>query len=72
MRDAEQFEPHFDAGQHRLMDDVFRIMSRNLEMLRSSRVPDEERADVVFRLIYGRAGRPDYDSLRARSEYVGS
>ena len=60
------------GDKHRLMEDVFQIMNRNLELLRSSRVPDEERADAVFRWIYGRAGRPDYDSLRVRSEVVRS
>jgi hypothetical protein len=41
-------------------------MSRNLDELRSRRREDEERADPVFRWIYGRSGRPDYDSLRSR------
>jgi len=55
------------ADRHRLMDELFGIMSRNLDELRSRRRPDEERADPVFRWIYGRSGRPDYDSLRSRA-----
>jgi 1-acyl-sn-glycerol-3-phosphate acyltransferase len=60
------------GNKHRLMEDVFEVMSSNLEMLRNRRIPDEERADRVFRWIYGQTGRPDYDSLRARGEYVRS
>ncbi len=56
------------GDKHRLMEDVFRIMSRNLDELRSRRRPDEERADPVFRWIYGREGHPDYDSLRAHGD----
>jgi 1-acyl-sn-glycerol-3-phosphate acyltransferase len=55
------------GDKHRLMADVFQIMNRNLEELRSRRRPEEEREDRVFRWIYGRAGPPDYDSLRARA-----
>ncbi len=55
------------AGKQQLMEDVARIMSRNLEELRSRRRPDEEREDAVYRWIYGRAGHPDYDALRARA-----
>jgi len=53
--------------RQRLMEDVHRIMSRNLQELRGRVRPDEERADRVFRMIYGRTGRPDYDALRARA-----
>jgi 1-acyl-sn-glycerol-3-phosphate acyltransferase len=53
------------GDKHRLMEEVFEVMHRNLEELRSRRRPDEERADPVFRWIYGRSGHPDYDSLRA-------
>ncbi len=38
--------------KHRLMQDVFRIMDRNLKDLRARRQPDEERQDFVFRWIY--------------------
>ncbi len=38
--------------KHRLMEDVFAIMSRNLEDLRSRRRSDEERQDAVFRWIH--------------------
>ena len=55
------------ADRHRLMEELFGIMNRNLEELRSMRRPDEERADPVFRWIYGRSGCPDYDSLRSRA-----
>jgi 1-acyl-sn-glycerol-3-phosphate acyltransferase len=37
----------------RLMQDVWEIMNRNLAEMRSSRRPDEEREDPVFRWIYG-------------------
>lgn len=53
------------GDKHRLMDEVFAVMHRNLEELRARRKADEERADPVFRWIYGRSGHPDYDSLRA-------
>ncbi len=45
-------------GRHekqRLMDDVFQIMSRNLDTLRARRRPNEEREDSVFCWIH-RAG----------------
>jgi 1-acyl-sn-glycerol-3-phosphate acyltransferase len=38
--------------RHRLMEDVFQIMSRNLEELRCRRHPDEEKQDAVFRWIH--------------------
>jgi len=53
------------SDKHKLMQRIFEIMSRDLEELRGQRKPDEERGDPVFRWIYGSAGRPDYDSLRA-------
>ena len=37
-----------------LMEEVHRIMERNLAELRARRRPDEERADSVFRWIYGK------------------
>jgi len=55
------------TDRHKLMEDIFEIMSRNLSELRSRRKPDEERADPVFRWIYGKTGSPDYASLRARA-----
>jgi len=54
------------TDRHRLMEELSGLMRRNLDELRSRRRPDEERADPVFRWIYGRSGRPDYDSLRSR------
>jgi 1-acyl-sn-glycerol-3-phosphate acyltransferase len=39
--------------KHRLMEDVFEIMSRNLETLYRRRRPDEEFEDAVHRWIYG-------------------
>lgn len=39
--------------KHRLMEDVFQIMTRNLDELRCRRHPDEERQDAVFRWIHG-------------------
>jgi 1-acyl-sn-glycerol-3-phosphate acyltransferase len=41
------------GDRHRLMEDVFRIMSRNLETLRLKREPGEEAGDAVFRWIRG-------------------
>jgi 1-acyl-sn-glycerol-3-phosphate acyltransferase len=41
------------GDRHRLMDDVFRIMSRDLEDLRSRRQPGEESEDAVFRWVHG-------------------
>ena len=40
--------------KHRLMEDVFQIMRRNLESLRQGRQPDEESGDAVCRWIHGR------------------
>lgn len=40
------------AEKHRLMDDVFRIMSRNIEELRSRRRPGEEGGDALYRWIH--------------------
>lgn len=57
--------PYARGDKHRLMEDVFKIMNRNLAGLRLKKKEDEERADPVFRWIYGRIGHPDYDSLRA-------
>ena len=54
------------SDRHRLMEEIFSLMSRNLEELRARRKPDEERADPVFRWIYGESGGPDYESLRAQ------
>ena len=55
------------SDKHKLMEEVHQIMSGNLEELRSRRRPDEEREDAVFRGIYGKSGRPDYDLLRAKA-----
>lgn len=41
------------AEKHRLMADVFEIMSRDLEQLRRRRHFDEEKRDTVFRWIHG-------------------
>jgi 1-acyl-sn-glycerol-3-phosphate acyltransferase len=41
--------------KRRLMEDVFQIMHRNLEGLRSRRQPGEERWDGVFRWIHGKS-----------------
>jgi len=49
--------------KHRLMNDVFQIMSRSLEELRGRRQRDEERQDAVFRWIYGAAARPEDTTL---------
>ena len=38
--------------KHRLMEDVYRIMGRNVEELRSRRLPDEENRDPVFCWIH--------------------
>jgi 1-acyl-sn-glycerol-3-phosphate acyltransferase len=38
--------------KHRLMEDVFQIMSRNLDELRGKRLPDEEKRDSVFRWVH--------------------
>jgi 1-acyl-sn-glycerol-3-phosphate acyltransferase len=51
------------TDKHKLMDDVFKIMSRDLVDLRERRKPDEERGDPVFRWIYGATGHPGCDSL---------
>jgi 1-acyl-sn-glycerol-3-phosphate acyltransferase len=40
------------AEKHRLMEDVFLIMNRNLQELRTRRRPAEEYADPVFRWIH--------------------
>ena len=56
------------SDKHRLMEDVHAVMAGNLELLRSRRRPDEERADRVFRWIYGKTGSPDYRSLLAQSK----
>jgi 1-acyl-sn-glycerol-3-phosphate acyltransferase len=38
--------------KHRLMEDVFQIMNRSLEELRSRRLPDEQWRDPIFRWIH--------------------
>lgn len=48
------------GDKHRLMDDVFQIMSRNLEELRGRRQTGEENGDVVFRWIHGNSGSNEY------------
>jgi 1-acyl-sn-glycerol-3-phosphate acyltransferase len=46
--------PYSHSDKRRLMREVFEIMDRNLRELRGRRHPDEERADPVFRWIYGK------------------
>jgi 1-acyl-sn-glycerol-3-phosphate acyltransferase len=53
------------SDKHRLMEDVYAVMSRALDELRARRRRDEEREDPIFQWIYGLSGHPDYDSLRA-------
>jgi 1-acyl-sn-glycerol-3-phosphate acyltransferase len=48
--------------KRRLMEDVFKIMSCNLEELRSRRQPGEEYQDAVFRWIYGKSNRKSGNS----------
>lgn len=54
-----QIDPPLDtasygrSGKHRLMEDVFQIMSRRLEELRGRRRPGEELEDPVRRWIHG-------------------
>jgi 1-acyl-sn-glycerol-3-phosphate acyltransferase len=38
--------------KHRLMEDVFQIMARNLDGLRRMRLPGEENQDAIFHWIY--------------------
>ena len=40
------------GDKHRLMEDVFQIMSRDIELLRQKRRPGEESGDAVFRWIH--------------------
>lgn len=40
------------GDKHRLMEDVFQIMRRNLEQLRRKRQPEEESGDAVYRWIH--------------------
>ncbi len=59
------------ADKRRLMEDVYGIMDRNLREMRNRRQPDEERADPVFRWIYGKTSsvqRPTSDVERAKPE----
>lgn len=42
------------GDKHRLMEDVYRIMDRSLEILRARRKPDEELEDAVFRWIHNK------------------
>jgi 1-acyl-sn-glycerol-3-phosphate acyltransferase len=44
--------------KHRLMEDVFQVMDRNLRELRNRRRRDEERNDPVFRWIHGKTEVP--------------
>jgi 1-acyl-sn-glycerol-3-phosphate acyltransferase len=57
--------------KQRLIDEVHGIISRDLEDLKSRRLPDEERAEKVFRWIYGKRGSPDYGSLAAHAAREG-
>ncbi len=47
--DVTQYGRH---EKQRLMEDVFQIMSRNLDMLRARRRPNEEREDPIFRWVH--------------------
>jgi len=55
------------TDKQRLMEDVSQVMAKNLNAMHGRRRPEEEREDAVFRWIYGRSGRPDYEALRART-----
>jgi 1-acyl-sn-glycerol-3-phosphate acyltransferase len=46
--------PYTKADKRRLMEDVFQIMSRNLEDIRERRRAGEERQDAVFRWIHSK------------------
>jgi 1-acyl-sn-glycerol-3-phosphate acyltransferase len=50
------------ADRHRLMDEVFQTMSRNLEELRGRRRPEEELQDPVYRWIHSGAGHEFHKS----------
>ena len=63
--------PYSHSDKRRLMQDVYGIMDRNLRELRNRRQPDEERADPVFRWIYGNTSdvrRPTSNVEKAKSE----
>ena len=45
---------YMKSEKRRLMDDVYRIMNRNLEELRNRKKTDEEQTDAVYRWIYGK------------------
>ncbi len=40
------------AEKHRLMEDVFQIMSRNCEILRARQQDGEQKADAIFRWVH--------------------
>jgi 1-acyl-sn-glycerol-3-phosphate acyltransferase len=44
------------SEKRRLMEDVFQVMSRNLDELRRRRRPNEDAEDPVYRWIHGRNG----------------
>ena len=46
-----ELSSYVKGEKHRLMDDVFQIMSRNLEDIRARRQDGEEKRDAVFRWI---------------------
>jgi len=50
--------------KHRLMEDIFQIMTRNLDQLRCRRNPDEEERDPVFRWIHGKQIRDSRFEMR--------
>ena len=51
------------SDKKRLMEEVFQVMNGALSGLRERRKAGEERADPVFRWIYGESGSPDYAAL---------
>lgn len=58
--------------KHRLMDDVFRTMSRSLEELRARRIPGEENRDAIFRWIHrSRYQLPDDAGQKIQSGSAG-
>lgn len=51
--------PYTKSDKQRLMEDVYEIMSRNLEELRGRRQPEEERQDAVYRWIHSKSPKPN-------------
>jgi 1-acyl-sn-glycerol-3-phosphate acyltransferase len=55
------------SDKRRLMDEVSGIMDAALGDLRGRKQAGEERADPVFRWIYGKTGGPDYAALMQKA-----